>query len=120
METIIVTRHPALVQVIRERGIAPEGAPVYEHATPDLVRGKRVVGVLPHHLSSLAARVIEVPMALTLEDRQAMQSGDLSLERTREIAGDPIEYSVFRVHDVAPCDLDAAETSKMMAQSFYK
>lgn len=95
--TIIVTRHEALVTVIHERGIAPPDTPVYAHATPEIVRGKRVVGVLPHHLSCECDSVVEIPMALTVEDRAALSKGDLSLDRTREIAGAPVEYRVFRL-----------------------
>lgn len=56
-QRVIVTRHPATVEFIRE--VAPEfaDAPVISSATPDDVRGKIVAGNLPLHLAALAAEV---------------------------------------------------------------
>lgn len=89
---IIVTRHPALVQYMTEEGICPAGTPVVAHATPEVVRGNHVYGVLPLHLAAEAALVTEVPLALTPEDRGV----ELSIERMREIAGEPVTYRVER------------------------
>ena len=91
---LVVTRHKPLVTYLIEQGIVSSDTPVIEHATAEDVAGKHVIGVLPHHLSSKAASVTEVPMNMTLEDRQAAQSGDLALERVREIAGTPVTYIV--------------------------
>lgn len=44
------------------------------------VRGKHVVGVLPHHLSSQTASTTEVQLDWTQEDRAAMTRGDLGVE----------------------------------------
>lgn len=96
---IIVTRHPALVSYLVEQGIASEDTPVIEHATADSIRDKHVVGILPHHLSSQAASITEIPMRLTVADREAMQRGDLSLERVRQVAGNPVTYVVSRVRE---------------------
>ncbi|MEM4701611.1 MAG: CRISPR-associated protein Csx16 [Candidatus Bathyarchaeia archaeon] len=90
METVVVTRHTALVQLLRERGIIGDGAKVIAHATPDDVRGKHVVGVLPLSLAALAATVTEIPLALTPEDR----GKELGIERLREIAGSAVTYKV--------------------------
>lgn len=97
MKTIIVTRHQPLVDLIRERH--PElldGSPeVIAHVTdPSILDGAHVIGVLPMHLAARCARVTEIPMALTPADREAMTRGDLSLERTREVAGAPVTYVV--------------------------
>jgi hypothetical protein len=95
---VVVTRHAPLVVVLRERGIIREDTPIIEHATPEAVTGKHVLGVLPHWLSCLAASITEVPMAgLTQADREAMTRGDLGVERTRDVAGDPVSYVVHRV-----------------------
>ena len=92
---IVITRHAPLVALLRERGIITADTPVIEHATVSDVAGKHVLGVLPHWLSSKAASVTEVPMqGLTQADREAMTRGDLSLERTREVAGEPVTYYV--------------------------
>lgn len=94
---IIVTRHPHLAAVITERGIAPEGTPVLEHATGPDVDGKHVIGILPTHLAARAASVTAIPMRWSLEQREALQRGDLDLEATREAACDPLRYVVQRV-----------------------
>ena len=93
---LVVTRHRPLVDLLRERGIITAATPVLEHASISDVRGRHVLGVLPHHLSSQCASISEIPMSLTTADREAMQRGDLSLERTREVAGDPVTYVVRR------------------------
>lgn len=85
--TIIVTRHPSLVELIIERGIATADTPVIEHPSPDDVRDRHVVGVLPLHLAALAESVTEIEVAMTPQDRADAQFGDLSLARLREIAG---------------------------------
>jgi putative CRISPR-associated protein (TIGR02620 family) len=110
METVIVTRHPALVELLIERGIIAEAdrARVIEHATVADVRGRRVIGVLPLHLACEAARVVEIPLAVRPDQR----GRELSLDELREIAGPETEYSVCRVSDVDLSDLDAMETSR--------
>jgi hypothetical protein len=91
---LIVTRHPTLVELLIERGIATAETPVLEHATPDDVRDKHVLGVLPHHLAAQAASITEIPIRSTVETREAMQRGDLTLEQLRAIAGEPCSYRV--------------------------
>lgn len=91
---IIVTRHPSLVSYLRELNIVTFDTPVIEHATTADVRGKHVLGILPHHLSSLAATITEIPLRTTLADREAMQRGDLTLARLHETAGEPCTYTV--------------------------
>lgn len=94
---IIVTRHPHLVTVLRERGLASEATPVLTHVdSPSQVEELHVAGVLPHHLSCRAASVTEIPMRWTEADRAAMQRGDVDLDGTRRAAGDPVTYTVHR------------------------
>lgn len=92
---LVVTRHEPLVALLRERNLIDEKTPVCAHASVSDVKGKHVVGVLPHHLSQHCASITEVQMSLTPEDRAAMQRGELSLERTREVAGELRTYQVF-------------------------
>ena len=92
---LVVTRHRPLVELLRERGIITSSTPVLEHPTVSDVAGKNVLGILPHWLSSKTASVTEVPMnGLTQADREAMTKGDLSLDRTREVAGQAVTYYV--------------------------
>ena len=98
--TIVVTRHPALVQYLQEIGITTGSEPVHGHITdPAILRGKHVIGVLPLSLAASASTITEVPLSLTPEDR----GKELSIERVREIAGQPQTYviSPIEVHDEA-------------------
>ena len=90
---LVVTRHPGLVEYLRELGLVDEDVRVLSHAGPKDVEGKHVAGVLPHSLSCLTASFTEVPLALTPEDR----GKELSLDRLHEIAGDPVTYEVRRI-----------------------
>jgi hypothetical protein len=75
---IIVTRHPALVQVLAEDyGYV---GPVLAHATAADVRGKCVVGVLPLHLAAVAESVTEVTLNLPPE----LRGKELTVEEVRK------------------------------------
>ena len=93
IETIVVTRHPALVALLRERGLVSDDVRVTEHATPDDVRGKNVIGVLPMSLAALALSVTEVPIALTPE----MRGKELDLDTLRKISGAAVKYTVAKI-----------------------
>jgi hypothetical protein len=60
------------------------------------VRGKHVIGVLPHHLSSKAESITEVQLDWTLEQRAAMTSGDLGVEDVAQAARGLHTYYVDR------------------------
>jgi len=90
-ETIIVTRHPALVDLLQEQGVIDGTETIIEHATADQIRGKHVIGVLPLSLASEAATVTEVPLSLTPDDR----GKELDIDRLREVAGAPRRYVVL-------------------------
>jgi hypothetical protein len=87
---IIVTRHKALVALLRERGIVEEDVQVLDHVTKDDVFRKHVVGVLPMNLAAHALSVTEIPLALTPE----MRGKELDLPTLRRIAGEPVTYRV--------------------------
>ena len=88
---IVVTRHPGLVEYLREIGLADVETIVVTHATPDVVRGKRVCGVLPHSLSCLCETFTEVPLDLP----QELRGVELTVEQVRQFAGAPITYRVL-------------------------
>lgn len=90
MEKVIITRHPALVDLLRERGLVDQHTPVLAHASADDVAGRHVYGVLPLSLAALAAMVTEIPLSLAPEDR----GRELDLNRLREIAGETRTYVV--------------------------
>jgi hypothetical protein len=89
--TVIVTRHASLVEVLREDyGYA---GPVLAHATADDVRGKRVVGVLPLHLAAAAESVTEVTLNLPPE----LRGKELTVEEVRQHL---VGLSTYRVEEV--------------------
>ena len=96
MKTIVVTRHPALVEYLREKGIVHGKIEVLTHATKEDVRGNIIIGVLPLHLAVEALAVIEIPLTLTEE----MRGRELDLETLKRIAGNPRFYSVFEHNNI--------------------
>lgn len=89
---IVVTRHPALVELLKERGIIKDNVRVLFHAGPEDVRGQDVIGILPLSLACLAKSVTEVPLTLTPE----MRGKELDIDTLRQIAGDAVTYVVTR------------------------
>ncbi len=87
---LIVTRHPGLVEYLRELNIVSDDVEVITHATPEAVTGRHVCGVLPHSLSCLTASFTEIPLRLTPE----LRGVELDLETLRGIAGQPVTYKV--------------------------
>ena len=92
MITLIVTRHPGLVEYLRELGLCSSSCEVIPHATPEAVRGKHVCGVLPHSLSCLCASFTEVPLSLPIE----LRGQELTVEQIRQYAGKTATYVVAR------------------------
>jgi putative CRISPR-associated protein (TIGR02620 family) len=90
MINLIVTRHPGLVEYLREIGLADASTEVVSHASIETVAGKNVCGVLPHSLSCLCETFTEVPLALPAE----LRGKELSLEEVRQYAGKPVTYQV--------------------------
>ena len=90
METVIVTRHPALVQVLKELGYVGK---VIDHATLEDVRNKVVVGVLPMYLASQTTLFGEISLTLTAEQR----GKELSAQEVRNaMSADGISWYVVR------------------------
>jgi len=87
-ETIIVTRHPALVEFLaEEHGISGR---VVAHATEEDVAGRHVIGVLPLRLACLARTITEVPLNVPEE----MRGTELTVDDLRNFAGEPVTYNV--------------------------
>lgn len=93
-DTLIVTRHPALVDFLIERGViaSTQVAEVKDHVTPMDVQDRHVIGVLPLHLAALARSVTEVPLNLPKE----LRGVELTLEQVRQYAGSVATYRVER------------------------
>lgn len=95
MIELIVTRHPALVDYLREIGMIPDGARVIAHATVAEVRGRHVCGVLPLHVAAECASVTMIPLDIP----SSLRGVELTLEQVREFAREP---RTFVVREPAP------------------
>lgn len=93
METLVITRHDALVAYLKEEGIIGEDAQVLAHASEKDVYGKRVIGVLPMDLAALTAEYITVALHLP----QELRGEELTLRQVRQYATTPARYSVQRI-----------------------
>jgi len=80
---LVVTRHPALIQYLKEVGLIDDTTPVIEHATVAAVKNKDVIGVIPLWLACHTYSVTEVPLTLTQEQR----GKELTIEEVRKAAG---------------------------------
>lgn len=106
---IIVTRHPALVTYLREIGLAQPDTEVVEHVTPEQIRGRVVIGVLP--LSQEAYSVIEVPLDIPAQ----LRGKELTIEQVREYAGSPVSLRVERSDFVLDQVRSLAEHARVTA-----
>ncbi len=90
---LVITRHQGLVDYLLEEGLITPQTQVVAHATPELVRGKNVLGVLPHSLSCLCKSFTEIPLALP----QELRGKELTREDIRKYAGKPATYVVRKL-----------------------
>ncbi len=96
-KALVVTRHPALVTFLIEKGYISPESEVVEHASAETVHGKHVWGVLPHSLSCLTKSFTEVPMNIPAE----LRGKELSIEDMKLYAGEPVTYVVSTQQDQA-------------------
>ena len=89
---LIVTRHAGLVEYLRESGLCGDDVTVVAHASPEVVAGRHVCGVLPHSLSCLCESFTEVPLRLPAE----LRGQELTLEQVRQFAQPAVTYVVTR------------------------
>ena len=92
MQTVVVTRHPALLQYLQKQGLVPADTPVLAHASEADVQGKHVIGVLPMRLASVAAKLTEVSMTVPAE----LRGQELSLEQIEALNPTLTTYVVRR------------------------
>jgi len=89
---LVITRHPALLDFLIEEGVVPEGTTATSHATPEIVAGQDVVGVLPHSLSCLTQTYTEVSLRIPAE----MRGKELTLSQLRDYSQGVATYTVTR------------------------
>ena len=92
-DTVVITRHASLVEYLKEKGLINDDAIILSHATPENVKDKNVIGVLPHSLSCLTSSFSEIPLNLPAEKR----GQELSLDDMRQYAGEMVTYNVQKV-----------------------
>ena len=92
---LVVTRHAALVEYLREEGLADSYTVVMDHAGEEDIMGLNVCGVLPRSLSCLTRSFTEIPLNLPKE----LRGKELSLEDVRKYAGEPVTYVEFTAED---------------------
>src|SRR5690606_14436643 len=94
LQKVVVTRHNALVDYMREIGLIDETTPVYQHVRASMIEGKQVLGALPLHLMAVAAKVTVIPLRNL---PYHLRGQELSLEEVRMYAGPPVTYEVREV-----------------------
>lgn len=78
---LVVTRHPALAEYLREQGLVASEVPVVAHVTdPSILDGKVVAGVLPLFLAGRCKAVVEVQLDIPVE----LRGKELSLDQMRQ------------------------------------
>lgn len=91
---LVVTRHKALVEYLREIHVADNDTDILEHVSVSDIRNKHVAGILPIEIASHARSFTELPMQLP---RELFQK-DLSIEDMRKyIKSAPVTYFVKKV-----------------------
>ena len=93
MKKLVITRHASLVAYAKEIGLIDDTAEIVAHASPEIVKDRHVIGVLPHSLSCLCTSFTEIPLILPPEKRGA----ELTIEDMRMYANEPVTYKVTRI-----------------------
>jgi putative CRISPR-associated protein (TIGR02620 family) len=91
--TLVVSRHPAMLALLRERGIVSENAVILAHVSEGDVKSRHVVGTLPLRLAALTASITEIELRVPADRRGA----ELGLDELRRYAGATRTYAVREV-----------------------
>lgn len=89
MKTIIVTRHAGAADWLREHHPEFGNCEVLAHASPEDLKGNKVIGVLPIHLAALCGEYWHLTMSLPPEARgkeltaEDMEQYGCSIQRYR-------------------------------------
>lgn len=91
---LVITRHTALIEYLKEQQIIDDSAEIISHVSdPEIVKGRHVIGVLPHSISCLTASFSEVPLNLPAEKRGV----ELTIQDMHEYAGEMVTYQVTKI-----------------------
>ncbi len=89
-DVVIVTRHPALAELLAENGVI---AKMISHASAEEVRGRVVVGNIPNHLGCEAELVVSPVIVIP----EAMRGKELSLDEMRLVCHGFESYVITKV-----------------------
>ncbi len=95
IETIIVTRHPGLIEWLGRQGITGEVKPSVTVAD---IEGKHVIGALPAHIAQHALWVTSVDYSCPFEKR----GKDLTADDLDSFGAKLFDYKVIPVIDTDP------------------
>ena len=93
MQKLVVSRHKALVDYLKERGYVDESVEVLSYARVEDVQGKHVFGILPYWLASRAEMLTEIMMRVPQDKRGV----ELTLDEIRFYATRARTYTVREV-----------------------
>ena len=91
--TVVVSKHPALIDYLAEIGLIKERVRFLKNATPKDINGKKVIGTLPNSLACYAESFTEVPLKVPVE----MRHEELTVEHIRQYAGKSRTYAIRSV-----------------------
>ncbi len=92
---LIVTRHPALIEYLKNEGHVDNEVEHISHANVEDVEGKHVFGILPLWLACHAAKLTEVQLRLPT----AKRGKELSLKDIEFYAVNPKTYTIREVKE---------------------
>lgn len=88
METVIVGRHAAMIELCKE---AYPAATVIPHATIEAIKGKHVVGVLPIQMAAYCSYITVVEMEVPFEKRGT----ELTCAEMKQLGATFVSYVVM-------------------------
>jgi len=96
METIIVTKHAAVEQYIREAGLCDDESPCFPSVSAEYVKGKHVIGIVPFHIAASAALFTEIKLTL----RKHLFNTELTLDQLKAMVQQVRTYEVNVVNSL--------------------
>lgn len=93
MQTIVVTKHKALVEYLLNIKLIDKSTPVIHHASAADVAGRHVIGILPYWLAAKAERITEIQLHAPPEK----YGQELTLDEVTQYASEPRTYEVRAV-----------------------
>ena len=95
MDKIIVTKHKAVEQFIRESGLVPGYVKCHKSVTPNFIKDKHVYGILPLSLAAEAELFTEVKITLPKSEKNKR----LSLEELKPLVKGVVTYTVKKIKE---------------------